>query len=57
VEAFTDNNNEYQVRDFKAVVEPTDKLYYNDTNNEKRDVTPSRITLMVKDGEKEMIAD
>jgi hypothetical protein len=37
VEAFTDNNNnEHQLRDFKAVVEPTDELYCNDTNNETR---------------------
>jgi hypothetical protein len=37
MEAFTDNNNnEYQLRDFKAVVEPTDELYSNDTNNETR---------------------
>jgi hypothetical protein len=36
VEAFPDNNNEYQLRDFKAVMEPTDKLYCNDTNNEIR---------------------
>jgi hypothetical protein len=28
----TDNNNEYQLRDFKArVVEPTDELYCNET--------------------------
>jgi hypothetical protein len=33
---FTNNNNEYQLRDFKAVVEPTDELYCNDTNNETR---------------------
>jgi hypothetical protein len=33
---FTDNNNEYQLRDFKAVVEPMDELYCNDTNNETR---------------------
>jgi hypothetical protein len=36
VEAFTDNNNEDQLLDFKAVVEPTDELYCNDTNNETR---------------------
>jgi hypothetical protein len=36
VVAITDNNNEYQLRDFKAVVEPTDELYCNDTNNETR---------------------
>jgi hypothetical protein len=36
VESFTDNNNEYQLRDFKAVVELTDGLNCNDTNNETR---------------------
>jgi hypothetical protein len=26
LDAFTDNNNEYQLRDFKAIVEPTEEL-------------------------------
>jgi hypothetical protein len=36
VEAFTNSNNEYQLRDFKAAVELTDELYCNDTNNKIR---------------------
>jgi hypothetical protein len=34
MEAFNDNNNEYQLRDINAVVEPTDEMYCNDTSNE-----------------------